>query len=63
MLVGARENPKGAVVVLPSGPGGALKATPLQDCLASLSPAQVIEVACMQERIFGDSSLPAPKNL
>jgi hypothetical protein len=57
VLVGARENPKGAVIVLPSG-GGAVDTRPLEAHLDNLPAATVTEIMCMQERLFGASGLP-----
>ena len=57
VLVGPRENPKGAVVVL-AGAGGTVETRPVEAHFDRLSPAVVAEVLCMQERAFGASGLP-----
>ncbi|HIJ66491.1 MAG TPA: hypothetical protein HPP77_11135 [Candidatus Hydrogenedentes bacterium] len=58
VLVGTRQNPKGAAIVLTPEDNGPLKTTPLNDALGRLDPAQVIDIVCVQERIFGNSGLP-----
>lgn len=57
VLVGPRENPKGAVVVI-AGAGGVVETRPVGAHLDDLPPAVVAEVMCMQEREFGASGLP-----
>jgi hypothetical protein len=58
VLVGARENPMGAVIVLAGASGGAVDSKPVEAHLDRLSPTVVAEVICMQERLFGAASLP-----
>lgn len=58
VLVGARENPKGAVVVIAAPGGNSVDTRPFQDHVNHLSPATVAEVLCMQERLFGAAGLP-----
>lgn len=60
MLVGARQNPKGAVLVLPGEAGGPVQAVPLPMALAMLHPADAVAIFCVQERAFGKSDLPKP---
>jgi hypothetical protein len=61
VLVGARDNPKGAVLVLPGEAAGEVEAVPLSSGLAWLSPGQALDLLCMQERIFGKSGLTPPR--
>jgi len=63
VLVGARQNPKGAIVVLPGEAGGAVQTLPLSMALNLIHPAHVIEILCMQERAFGGSGLPKPPDI
>ena len=58
-IVGPRDNPRGAMVLLP-GEGGSVKKQSLADFADQLTPKRYIEILCMQERIFGDSGLPTP---
>ena len=58
VIVGPRENPKGAVIVLAGASAGAADTRPVEAHLDDLSPAVVAEVICMQERLFGASGLP-----
>ena len=60
VLVGARQNPKGAAIVFAPEGNGALKTTPLDDAFGQLYPGQVIDIMCMQERVFGNSGLAPP---
>ncbi|HRK33876.1 MAG TPA: hypothetical protein PLJ47_04705 [Candidatus Hydrogenedentes bacterium] len=60
VLLGPRENPKGAVIVL-AGTGSAAETKPVQSCVDDLGPALLVEILCMQERMFGASGLPAPE--
>lgn len=60
VLVGPRANPKGATLVLPPEGGGQLKTLPLREGVSLLHPATVVEIICMQERVFGESGLMSP---
>lgn len=61
VLVSARSNPKGAALVLPANDDRAAVATePVANCLHLLTPKSVIDILTMQERVFGQSGLPAP---
>ena len=62
VLVGPRAAPKGAVLVC-AGEDGQLVTTPFYDCVSRVPAPQLVQVICMQERQFGDSSLPAPVGL
>jgi hypothetical protein len=59
VLVGPRQNPKGAVVVLPGNASGEVQTIPLGAALPLLHPGNVFEILCVQERAFGKSGLAA----
>ncbi len=60
VLMGGRDNPKGAVLVTATQ-GGPPEKRPLGGILDLLSPRQTIEVLCMQQRAFGPSTyIPSP---
>lgn len=59
MLMASRENPKGAMLVLSPADGGPVKTLPLSEGLTLLSPDQVIDILCAQERAFGAGHLPS----
>jgi len=60
VLAGARQNPKGAALVLAGAAGTAPQTVMLADAHNLFHPKQLIDVLCMQERIFGKSNLPPP---
>lgn len=60
VLVGGRDNPQGALLVLAPEGGGPAKPAALSDCLDRLHPQDVVEALCMQERVFGESGLQPP---
>lgn len=61
VLIGPRDNPKGAVLVIPSTNGGKqVETLALSDAAELLHPACVVETMSRQERVFGNSGLPAP---
>lgn len=62
VCVGSRENPKGAVLVLPEEETGQVQTMQLSSGLERLYPCHVLEVLCMQERAFGKSGLHPPKD-
>jgi len=57
VLVGSRDNPKGAMLVLPSEDGQGAQALALQDCVRFLHPRYLVDILCAQERTFGSSGL------
>ena len=63
VLVGSRENPKGATLVVPGEGGGPVSALPLADAVNLLHPQQVIDIICMQQRVYGDLGLDSPFDL
>lgn len=60
VLVGTRDNPKGAMLVLAAAAGGKMQAMPLAQGLARLHPEAVIDALCMQERAYGSSEFLSP---
>jgi hypothetical protein len=63
VLIGPRENPRGATLVLPGEGGGPVRAVPLAQGLGLLHPQTVIDIICMQERLYGKSNLTPPVEL
>lgn len=63
VLVGGRENPRGAALVLPAADGGKPVPAPLADHLEHVPKTLLIEILCMQERVFGAAGLPIPEDL
>jgi hypothetical protein len=60
VLLGGRDNPKGAVLVT-AARGGSPEKRVLGGVLELLSPRQAIEILCMQQRAFGSCThLPPP---
>ena len=59
VLVGPRENPKGATVVFRGGEDK-LESVPFLEALELLHPEAVIDAVCMQERVFGNRGLESP---
>ncbi len=57
VLVGSRDNPKGAMLVLASQASQGAQAVPLIEGSRFLHPRQVVEILCVQERAFGTSGL------
>ena len=61
VIVGPRENPQGAVIVIAHASGGSVDTQPVDAHLDRLPPAATAEIVCMQERAFGASGLPKPQ--
>ncbi len=61
-LVGPRNVPKGAVIIVADGETE-VATQPLSECLHLLSPEHIIDTICMQERVFGGSGLKPPDQL
>ncbi|MCC6696452.1 MAG: hypothetical protein IT365_12545 [Candidatus Hydrogenedentes bacterium] len=57
VLIGGRDNPKGAMLVLPSEGEESAKAFPIAEVAGVFHPSQLVEVLCAQERAFGGSGL------
>lgn len=60
VIVGARSNPKGAVIVAKNAESGEAETVPLAEGLDALNPTDVIDILCMQERLHGESGLTPP---
>jgi len=60
VLVGSRQNAKGAVLLVP-GSQGQVQTLPLSSGLEFLHPQHVVDVLLLQERAFGPSGLVPPK--
>lgn len=61
MVIGPRDNPKGAVLVIPAAAGGnQVETIALLDGAGLMHPSHVVEAMSLQERAFGSSGLPAP---
>lgn len=54
VIVGARDNPRGAMLVLPATDAQDVR---VADSIDLLHPRQLVEVLCAQERMFGSSGL------
>ena len=61
VLVGARDNPRGAAVAVRRADTGAVETVPLAALYDALHPMDLTAVLCMQERVFGASPLPPPE--
>lgn len=59
-LVGPRINPKGAAIIVKAAESGSVDTVPLADAIQILSLEQIVDIICMQERIYGDSGLASP---
>lgn len=60
VLVGARDNPRGAALVMPAGAEAKPTPHPLQDQLDLVPQIALIEILCQQERAFGNAGLLPP---
>ena len=60
VIVGGRDNPKGALLIAPGLVEVEMRPVPLREHLDALPAPQLIEVLCMQERVFGEAPLPPP---
>jgi hypothetical protein len=56
VLVGPRTHPMGAVIIVAPEDGGPVQKIPLDDALDDLTSAQLVEIMCMQERVFGEAA-------
>jgi hypothetical protein len=59
VVVGPRDNPRGAAIVR-RGTDGAEQMLVLSEALSLLRGGDIIEIYCMQERAFGGRGFPAP---
>lgn len=62
VIVGPRSNARGAVVVVPKN-DQEMDKMPFVDGVSLLQPKDVVTIMVMQERLHGDSGLPAPPQL
>jgi len=60
VLVGPRQNPKGAAAVMPGEEGSGPQTQMLSAVLSLFHPRQVADILGMQERAFGACNLPPP---
>lgn len=60
VLVGPRDNPKGAVLVLPAETAGETETIAFNAGIGNLSEGAIVDILCMQERAFGSSGLTPP---
>jgi len=60
VLVGPREHPKGATLVLPAQGESAIRTMPFAEGLALLRPETVVDILCIQERVFGQAGFSSP---
>jgi hypothetical protein len=60
VLVGARDNPRGAAIVMSTGTDAKPVPHPLMDHLDLVPQTTLIEILCHQERAFGSSGLTRP---
>jgi hypothetical protein len=63
VIVAARDNPKGAMLIAPGENPGEVRPVPLREHLDSLEPSALVEILCMQERVFGNAPLPPPDSI
>lgn len=61
VIMGARSNPKGAVIVAKNAESGEAETVPLAQGLDALKPTDAIAILCMQERLHGESGLTPPE--
>ena len=61
VILGPAEQPKNLVLVTRGADEASIAKTPVKDCLIRLSPVQVIDVLCTQERAFGTHGLTPPE--
>lgn len=61
VLVAERANPKGAVLVFAGDEQGRAVTSPLAMALPFLTPRQVVDILCGQERAFGTAGLMPPE--
>lgn len=61
VVVGDTSNPNGAALVLPGEDGASPQHMPLREGQGLFNPWVVIEILCMQERVFGTHGLPVPE--
>lgn len=60
VLVGPRSNPKGAAVVLAGERTDAVETLSIEHAAPLLPPRAVVDILCMQERVFGGTAVLGP---
>lgn len=63
VLVGGRENPRGAAIVMATEADGKPAPHPLMDHLDLVPLTGLVEILCMQERAYGEHGLSRPAEL
>ena len=59
-IVGSRETPKGAMIVCANSEDAhSVETLSLLESASLIHPGNVVEIMCLQERIYGNSGLPA----
>jgi hypothetical protein len=60
VIVGARSNPKGAVIVAKGADSEIPETVSLSQCLDALIPTGLIDILCMQKRLHGEGGITSP---
>ena len=63
VIVGPRDNPKGATLVVTGSNSGKPSAIPLAEAIDRLRTEEMIDIVAMQERVHGASNLQPPPHL
>ena len=63
VVVGGRDNPKGAALVFPEEGGTETKTLPFAEAKDLLHPWDIMDVITMQERAFGGGMLPGAEEV
>lgn len=63
VIVGPRDNPRGAALVLPAEDGSEAEMVLLSQGAALIDAQQMVDIICMQERLHGSSGLTPPPEL
>lgn len=63
VLVASRRNHKGAVILVPRAADADPEPVPFSNAIELLSTQHIIDIVCMQERLFGDGGLKPPPEL
>ena len=59
VVVGSRETPKGAMIVCAtSEEATSVETLSLSEAAPQIHPGNIVEIMCLQERIYGNSGLP-----
>lgn len=63
VIVGPRDNARGAVLVIPQGNEGDVEKLPFSKGIEHVSPRDAVSILVMQERLHGESGLKPPAEL